>query len=156
MGEYKSPSISVTSATLVDGNYIPQKYHSDHLNIHPPFSFRGLPLETASLAMTFEKVDESEEVFDQWVIWNMPPTAAIAEGAARGVVGKNGRGENSYLGPHKPFGHHYRLQVYALNKMLELDEGSGKEELKNAIEGHVLAVGSMHALSIHEAVNTSY
>ena len=137
--------INVSSAELLTGGLIPAKYTSQNQNIHPPITFRGLPLETASIAMILEKVEKSNEVFDHWIIWNMTPTPAIAEGSATGVIGKNSSGENKYVGPCVPFGDYYRLQVYALNQMLTLNEDNGKHELKHAMEGHILAMGSMHA-----------
>lgn len=145
MIENEPTVISVSSSTLIHGDVLPIKYTRQHQNIHPPVSFRGLPLETASLALIMERIGTSDEVFDHWVIWNMPPTAAIAEGSARGVTGKNGHGENTYTGPHEPFGKCYRLQVFALNKMLTLDKHNGKEQLRDAMGGHILAMGSMDA-----------
>ncbi len=145
MTESKPATINVSSSTLMLDDQIPQKYRANDQNIHPPVSFRGLPLETASIAMILEKVDERKEIFDHWIIWNMPPTAAIAEGSARGITGKNYYGQNSYLGPCESVGDHYRLQVFALNKMLALDAGNGKKELELAMEGHILATGQMRA-----------
>ncbi len=145
MIQNKPALINVSSSTLMNGEYMPQKYICERQHVHPPFSFRGLPLETASIAMTLEKVQENGGVFDHWVIWNMQPTPAIAEGSAKGITGKNSHGQNKYMGPYEPFGDYYRLQVYALNKMLSLDEGSGKKELHDAMEGHILAMGSMNA-----------
>jgi len=51
----------------------------------------------------------------------------------------NSAGKRDYHGPCPPSGtHRYFFKIYALDKMLNLGEGLNKEELEQAIEGHIL------------------
>jgi Raf kinase inhibitor-like YbhB/YbcL family protein len=62
----------------------------------------------------------------------------LASGA---LQGKNGFGEIGYAGPCPPSGspHHYRFTLYALDKSLSLAAGASKEQVLEAMQGHVLA-----------------
>src|SRR3990167_5928879 len=66
----------------------------------------------------------------------------IAEGSTPmgAVVGKNSSGENSYGPPCPPSGaHRYYFRLYALDTPLNLSSNSNSDDLRGAMEGHVLA-----------------
>ena len=66
-------------------------------------------------------------------------------GPGGGQQGKNGFGRFGYGGPCPPPGnaHHYHFHVYALDSALTLQAGASAEELKTAMEGHVVAEGDL-------------
>jgi hypothetical protein len=79
--------------------------------------------------------------FDHWLVWNIPKeTREILEGTEpQGVQGRTDFGKLGYGGPCPPFGTHaYKFKLYALNKKLDLREGSSKRELENAMKGHII------------------
>jgi hypothetical protein len=56
------------------------------------------------------------------------------------ILGKTDFGEIGYGGPAPPDGRHtYIYKVYALDTELDLDEGYSKQELEDAMKGHILA-----------------
>ncbi len=145
MIQNKPALINVSSSTLMNGVYMPQKYICERQHVHPPFSFRGLPLETASIAMTLEKVQESRGVFDHWVIWNIHPMEMIIENTVPGTEGKNSFGKTRYQGPCPPEGrdHRYFFKVYALDIILDIKIGADKKTLEKAMQDHTLAKGEI-------------
>lgn len=67
--------------------------------------------------------------------------------APEGLLQGNGsRGSAGYYGPHPPVGdppHHYHFQLFALDAVLTLPPGANREQLLDAIKGHVLAKGEL-------------
>jgi Raf kinase inhibitor-like YbhB/YbcL family protein len=58
--------------------------------------------------------------------------------------GKNDFGNLGYGGPCPPSGtHRYFFRIYALDAMLELSLGSTRSQVLKAMEGHVLAEGTL-------------
>ncbi len=93
--------------------------------------------------------DAPAGVFTHWVIFNIPSTVErldegtpLREKLADGSLqGKNGAGRIGYMGPCPPRGpvHHYRFTLYALNTLLDLKAGISKEQLLNAMSGHIIS-----------------
>lgn len=68
----------------------------------------------------------------------------IIENSVPGVEGKNSFGKTKYMGPCPPSGtHRYFFKVFALDKLLEIPEGSDKRNLEKAMNGHILAQGEI-------------
>jgi Raf kinase inhibitor-like YbhB/YbcL family protein len=86
-----------------------------------------------------------ERNFDHWVLFDIPPaTLGISEGGSIGTKGANGRGAPAYAGPcpppqYAPSEHRYFFRLYALDTMLNLPEGATKQQVLEAMEGHVIA-----------------
>ncbi len=134
--------MELTSAVFKDEGSIPAKYTCDGDNISPPLEIEGIPEDTASLALVVDDPDAPGSTFDHWVVWNIPAsTQKIAEGEQpNGVKGKNDFGDLMYGGPCPPSGtHSYRFKIYALDTKLDLEEGSTKNELENAMDGAIIA-----------------
>jgi len=64
----------------------------------------------------------------------------ISEGEQiKAEKGKNDFGKLNYGGPCPPKGtHRYYFKLYALDKLLNLREGSSKKQLEKAMEGHII------------------
>lgn len=61
-----------------------------------------------------------------------------------GTAGANGAGRNAYTGPcpppqYEPSEHRYVFALYALDTELALAAGATKQEVLQAMKGHVLA-----------------
>lgn len=128
---------------------IPVKYTCDGENLSPPLTFSQIPPQTASLALVVDDPDAPRGTFDHWIVWNLPPDIKeLKEGGKElnhlpslPIQGMNGFGETFYQGPCPPAGkpHHYHFKLYALDKQISLPEGSSKQQLEKAMQGHILA-----------------
>ena len=144
-------TLRLTSETFENGSVIPSRFTcDDRKDLNPPLSFSGVPSETKSLALIMDdpdvpKVLKPDGVFDHWVLYNIPPaTTGIAEGSSVGVVGTNGAGAAAYTGPcppkqYEPSQHRYVFRLYALDTLLALSGGASKQEVLDALRGHILA-----------------
>ena len=137
----------VESPAFKANGTIPSKYTCDGKNISPELHVSMIPSGTVSLALIMDDPDAPKGTFDHWIMWNIPVQDKISEDSAPGMQGKNGKGDNKYTGPCPPSGtHHYHFRVYALDTKLNLAEGSDKQALLKAIEGHILATGEIVGL----------
>jgi hypothetical protein len=149
-------AFAITSPAFVDGAEIPVKYSCDGENVSPPLDWSEVPTGTASFALILDDPDAPVGVFTHWVIFNLPPDtrglpeALLKDGtlASGALQGKNGGGSTRYIGPCPPRGtpHHYRFTLYALDKSLDLAAGASKEQLLQAMEGHILAQSQLVGL----------
>jgi len=121
---------------------IPDKYTCNGDNVSPPLEFIDVPADAESLVLIVEDPDASSGTWVHWLVWNIPPDiikfdeGAIPKGAVQGM---NNFGKMSYGGPCPPSGtHRYYFKLYALNSKLNLEEGSSKADLEQAIENHIL------------------
>lgn len=139
-------SMEITSTAFTDGGLIPQKYTCNGDNVNPPLTFSGVPSQSVSLVLLMDDPDVPTDLrpdgnFDHWVAFNIPPKkAGIAEGTNPGqsIIGKNSRGENAYTGPCPPDREHrYFFKLYALDIKLDLDRNATKQDVLNAMEGHI-------------------
>src|SRR4030042_640430 len=151
---------AITSSAFAEGAEIPVKYSCDGQNISPPLDWSQEPAGTASFALIVEDSDAPIKNFTHWVIFNLPPDASslpeavpkddkLASGALQGKIGSGGIGYPfGYFGPCPPKGypHHYRFTLYALDTSLDLAAGASKEQVLQAMEGHILAQGQLVGL----------
>jgi len=120
---------------------IPSKYTCVGDDVAPPLAIDGVPDGTRSLALIVDDPDAPSGTWDHWLLFNMPhDLTRIGEGDMPvATSGTNSWGNLGYGGPCPPDGEHrYLFKVYALDTMLELPEGSSKQEIETAMEGHVL------------------
>ena len=143
----KDNQLQVISIVFSHNGHIPPQYTCEGENFNPPLTIRNIPEGTKTLALIMEDPDAPKGVFDHWIVWNIPPNEAIVERSNPGINGTNSFGKTGYGGPCPPSGsHRYFFRVYALDCELDLEVGSGKKELLDAMEGHVLASGELMGL----------
>lgn len=118
------------------------KYTCDAENISPSITFFTVPVEARSLALIVEDPDSPTGNFTHWVLFNINPLINgfeennIPDGAIEGV---NDFGEPKYGGPCPNSGvHKYVFKLYALDKKLELKRGATKQEVQEAMKGHII------------------
>jgi len=138
---------AITSPAFAEGAEIPVKYTDDSQNVSPPLDWSRGPSGTASFALIMDDLDAGN--FTHWVIYNLPPDARGLPEAVprdekldrRALQGKNGGRKIGYFGPSPPKGspHRYCFTLYALDKSLDLAAGASKEQVLQAMDGHVLA-----------------
>ena len=130
----------IKSTSLVDQEDIPIEFTCEGANINPSFSFHNIPEGTQSLALIMEDPDAPKRVFTHWLVWDILPGEIIEANSTSGIQGKNDFAEIGYGGPCPPTGvHRYIFTVYALDSLMGLHQGSSKNELTEAMKGHILA-----------------
>jgi hypothetical protein len=140
----KQQSLMITSPAFEAEGIIPAQYTCDGAEVSPPLHIEQIPDGAASLAMKVEDPDAPGGTFIHWLVWNINPAADIEAGALPGISGKNSAGKTGYHGPCPPSGRHrYYFHIYALDAKLELPAGAEAEEFEHALEGHVIAEGSI-------------
>lgn len=142
-------ALSLTSSAFEQNARIPSKYTCDEGGVSPPLVFSNVPEGAKSLALIMDDPDvpkalRPDGVFDHWIVFNLPPsTGGIAEGESVETAGANSAGRNMYTSPcpppqYEPKEHRYVFTLYALDTELPLKEGATKQEVLNAMEGHVV------------------
>jgi len=128
---------SITSADFEEGGEIPKKFGYKHGNEVPLIIPTGLPVETESVAIIMDDPDAMKAVGKVWVHWL---EYGNSDGGGSFTAGKNDFGEIGYGGPAPPDKRHtYVFKAYALDIMLDLKEGYSKQELEDAMKGHIIA-----------------
>lgn len=121
---------------------MPSKYTCDSDNENPSLVFNDVPEKAVTLALIVDDPDAPARTFTHWLVWNIDAqTDRIDEGSVPGeaVEGMTDFGVTGYGGPCPPAGEHrYFFRVYALDKELELEEGASREELEEAMVGHIV------------------
>ena len=148
----RNRKIDLTSSAFREGDMIPQKYGFNDENISPPLVWTKVPEGTQSIAVICDDPDAMGSTWVHWVIFNIPAAAeGLPEGVSREDVlqddsrqGVNDFKRIGYDGPAPPYGiHRYIFKVFALDLMLDLQEGATKKELLSAMSGHILGEGKL-------------
>jgi len=120
----------------------------------PALRWTGYPANTNSFAIIADDPDAPNGTWVHWVVYDIPRKVTFLEanmgyyevmyhGAKHGV---NDFGTKKYGGPCPPKGHgphRYFFKIYALDMMLNLNPGLTKDELLKAMEGHIVARGTI-------------
>jgi Raf kinase inhibitor-like YbhB/YbcL family protein len=142
----------LTSGDLRAGEPIPPLHTCDGTNISPALDWTGVPQSTAEFALIVDDPDAPGGTFTHWVVYGIPPDyVGLERGIPPGpsVSGavtvrqgpSDGQGIPGYFGPCPPDGetHGYVFTLYALDEETRLEGGASVDELRAAMEGHVLA-----------------
>ncbi len=130
---------------------IPRKHTCEGADVSPPLSWTNPPEGTASVALIVDDPDAPdpaapERTHVHWILYNLPPSATtLQEGAGaienphEALPGINDFGSATYGGPCPPVGRHrYYFRLYALDVVLPPLGQPTKQQLLDAMEGHVL------------------
>ena len=127
---------SITCSDFDEGAEIPKKFGYKCENEEPNISFNRPPSSTTTLALIMDDPDAMGAVGKVWLHWLQYHN--LTESSP--VEGKTDFGEIGYGGPAPPDKRHtYIFKAYALDTELELNEGYSKQELEDAMKGHILA-----------------
>ncbi len=135
---------SITSPDFKEGGEIPKKFGYKFGNKEPELNFNNIPKNTQMLALIMDDPDAMVAVGKVWIHWlvfgsiNLSPKFPNTN---LRIEGKTDFGEIGYGGPAPPNGQHtYIFKAYALDtNHIDLKEGYSKQELEEAIKGHILA-----------------
>ena len=139
-------AFALWSTAFSNGELIPVRFTADGDNISPPLEWE-CSFEAGSFALVCEDPDAPAGNWIHWVVYNIPGCAGILEEGIPaeaeledGILqGKNSWGNIGYGGPAPPSGkHRYFFTLYALDGQMHLAPGATAEELRTAMEGHVI------------------
>ena len=129
--------MELNSTDFQEGSEIPKKFGYKHENEQPNVEFNSIPDETKTLAIIMDDPDAMKAVGKVWVHWLTYHNVTDSNSK---IEGKTDFGEIGYGGPAPPDGRHtYIFKGYALDTSLNLTEGYSKQELEDAMKGHILA-----------------
>ena len=128
---------SIISSNFDEGEEIPKEFGYKFENKEPKLDFKNVPKGTMSIGLIMDDPDAMAAVGKIWVHWlqyfDYPSQNLIIEG-------KTDFGEIGYGGPAPPNGRHtYIFKGYALDVKLDLKEGYSKQDLEDAMKGHIIA-----------------
>ncbi|MUM64761.1 YbhB/YbcL family Raf kinase inhibitor-like protein [Acidianus infernus] len=130
--------------------FIPVKYTCDGEDISPPLEWDKVD-NAKTYAIIVEDPDAPAGTFIHWVIYNikgnsLPENVPKKEKSEYGIQGINDFELIGYNGPCPPRthgAHRYYFNVYALDTELDYKSKITADELKEMMEGHILATGSI-------------
>jgi Raf kinase inhibitor-like YbhB/YbcL family protein len=153
--EVEKMALTLESPAFRAGADIPTEFTADGENKSPPLRWSGVPGDAKTLTLIMEDPDAPNGTFVHWVAFNIPATIDhLAAGTEhRGdytdgtLQGRNGFDRVGYGGPRPPAGqtHTYVFRFFALDDRLPLEPGVSREQVEQAMRGHVLASGEMRA-----------
>lgn len=164
-GGPRTPPLLMTSPAWEDGGVLPDKYTqaAGAAAVSPEINWSQVPPGTRSFVLLLH---DPEPVLNKgvkmdithWLIWNIPGTATgLPEGVKAGTLPDGSRQvslrSNGYMGPGAPPGpyHHYTFQLYALDTVLDVPQGTPQQAAAtrtavfDAMEGHVLGKAELVA-----------
>ena len=146
----KPSSMKISSPAFENNQFIPVKYTCDGEDINPPLQIENVPKEAKSLVLIVDDPDAPIGIWSHWVVFNIDPSVQFIEedSSPEGAVeGLNDFKKHSYGGPCPPSGtHHYYFRLYALDTTLDLSSEATREDVLEAIKGHILASAELIGL----------
>jgi len=141
------------SPAFADGGVIPALHTADGLNLSPPLRWQGAPAGTQSLVLVLDDPDAPGGPWVHWLVYAIPPAlhalpaglerhGSLPNGVRQGLCWGTRRFTRlGYQGPQPPPGpaHHYHFRLFALDRILPLPAGCAWPEVRQEMEGHVLA-----------------
>lgn len=140
-------ALLLTSSAFEHQGQIPPRFTCDGEDISPPLAWEQAPSGTVAYALIVDDPDAPAGTWDHWVLYNLPGSAVnLNEGVPPQEVldsgalhGRNSWRDLGYGGPCPPDGtHRYFFRLYALDSPLDLEAGASKQELLDAMQGHIL------------------
>jgi Raf kinase inhibitor-like YbhB/YbcL family protein len=147
--ENREPRMELKSPAFTEGANIPPKHTCDADDVSPQLRWDNAPGGTRVFALIVDDPDAPGGTWVHWVIYDLPAdTKELAEGVAKTETLERGakQGVNDfrrvgYSGPCPPPGlpHRYFFKLYALDAPTNLKPRATKQQLLDAIKGHILS-----------------
>ena len=143
----KKMKLKINVSEKPETDFLPSKYTCDGRNISPPLVWTSAPENTVSFALICDDPDAPSGDWVHWVIFNIPANVSLlTENLEKKKIFENGtkQGVNDfrkigYDGPCPPGGtHRYFFKLFALDTILDLNSGASKNQLINAMKGHII------------------
>lgn len=148
-----TPTLALTSSSIRSGN-IEKQFTCDGGETSPELAWTAPPAKTQSFALIVIDRDAyfGFGSFTHWLLYDLPADkrelpeglpkqAQLPDGSRQG---RNDFDKTGYLGPCPPTSvHRYVFTLYALDSRLNLPAEATKDQLENALKGHILARGQL-------------
>lgn len=131
----------VTSPAFEDGQEMAQKYGKKVENISLPVTWKDIPSDTKSFALTL--IDRDNHNYIHWIVTNIPSdVTGLDEGATASGLPSGAKEVKPYAGPFPPSGtHKYDLMVCALKtETLELPAKINFDSLSEIVQRDALGM----------------
>ena len=149
--------LQISSTAFKDGAAIPRQYTPQGANLSPDLAWTGVPTGARELVLIVEDPDAPmANPFVHWILHRLPASVrALPAGLpadrdlpqlSGAVQGQNDAKTRGWYGPKPPIGHgvhHYHFQLFAVDTQLSLGPDAKLDDLKRALQGHVLADGEL-------------
>lgn len=145
--------LQVRSSAFQPGETIPVKHTCDGPDLSPPLTWTATPPGTKSLVLICDDPDAPRGTWVHWVLYGLAPEmTALPENVPKDklVLGGARQGINDfrrigYGGPCPPPGppHRYYFKLYAVDMATDWPPGWTKQQVLDAIAGHILAQGEL-------------
>ena len=139
----------LTSTAFADGDEIPVTFTCDGADVSPPVDWYDAPEDTRTFVLLCRDPDAPAGTWLHWLVYDipypafrlsekLPPASELPAGMKQGP---NSWGRMGWGGPCPPSGRHrYVFTLYAMDAdSLGLPPGAPLDEVRAAMEGHVLA-----------------
>ena len=155
---FENTTITLTTPAFKQNQAIPNIYSGYDQDNSFQLNWSKGPTNTKSYVLVMEDPDSRKPPIPvvHWLVWNLPASmTSLPEGLKKqdrlvepdGVrQGATSTGKIGYMGPKPPKGdpaHHYHTQIFALDTALNLPAGVDRDQLLQAINGHVIAKGEL-------------
>jgi Raf kinase inhibitor-like YbhB/YbcL family protein len=149
-------AMDIKSDAFENSLYIPSEYTCESQDISPALKWSSAPMDTKSFVLICDDPDAPGKTWSHWVIFNMPKDkTSLPENVAKigtlddgSIQGINDFGKSGYQGPCPPPGgpHRYFFKLYALDIVLTLDENATRDDVLQAIQGHVIGEAQLYGI----------
>lgn len=138
----------LTSDAFQNDDTIPERYVCVGEDFSPPLRWTQPPDGTRSFALIVEDQDAAGGTYVHWIAYNIHANTRLLEEAMpvapelpNGIrQGRNNDDTVGYTGPCPPgTARRYFFRLYALDSRLDLPPGATKQQLLDAMQGHILA-----------------
>jgi Raf kinase inhibitor-like YbhB/YbcL family protein len=141
--------LAFTGGDVADGQPIDARFSCDGENVSPALVWDEPPAGAVEQALIVDDPDAPGGSFVHWVAYGIPAEQTeLATGSAEGLVeGANDAGGVGWTGPCPPEGetHGYVFILYALDAETGLEAGASLDDLRDAIDGHVIGEAKLTA-----------
>jgi Raf kinase inhibitor-like YbhB/YbcL family protein len=142
-------TFSFVGGDVADGEAIDVRFTCDGENVSPALAWEAPPAGSVEQALVVDDPDAPGDGFVHWVAFGISPDRTeLAVGSPDGLVqGANDAGGTGWTGPCPPEGetHGYVFTLYALDAETGLEEGASLDDLRAAMDGHVVGEATLTA-----------
>ncbi len=141
-------AFTVQSSAFDNETTIPTTFTCHGKNISPPLHWSKAPAGTQSFVLIMEDPDGVKGHWVHWLLFNIPAHLNQFSTAMplpkEALSGNNSWNKKGYSGPCPPTGtHRYFFKLYALDTRLTVNSSVSKNDILNAMTGHVLATTAL-------------
>jgi Raf kinase inhibitor-like YbhB/YbcL family protein len=143
------PTLEVHSSDFAGGGELPASATIDGAGTAPTITWSGLPERARSIVVVCEDPDAPlPQPYVHWMVYGIPADTTLVDAtvAAPAREGKNSALRTGFAPAAPPHGHgvhHFHFQVFAVDGPIDLEPGTGRGTLLDAMRGHVAAWGEV-------------